>query len=69
MFMESERTPQNRNTAFLNTLGHLDEGNPEELAGEYAGLKSRFPDMNVFGGCCGTDFAHVRQISSALQST
>jgi len=55
--------------SLLNTLGHLDEGNPEELAGEYASLKSRYPDMNVFGGCCGTDFTHVRQISSALQST
>ena len=54
--------------SFLNTLGHLDEGNPEELAGQYASLKSRYPDMNVFGGCCGTDFTHVRQISSALQS-
>ena len=55
--------------SFLNTLGHLDEGNREELAGEYASLKSRFPDMNVFGGCCGTNFTHVRKISSALQRT
>jgi S-methylmethionine-dependent homocysteine/selenocysteine methylase len=55
--------------SILNTLGHLDEGNPEELAGEYASLKSRYPNMNVFGGCCGTDFTHVRQISSALQRT
>jgi len=53
----------------LNTLAGLDEGDPEELAGEYAGLKSRFPDMNVFGGCCGTDYTHVRQICSALQRT
>ena len=53
----------------LNTLGDLDEGNPDELAGEYASLKTRFPDMNVFGGCCGTDYTHLRQISSALQRT
>lgn len=55
--------------SMLNTLGHLDEGNPEELAGEYASIKSRFPHMNVFGGCCGTDFNHVRRISSELQRT
>jgi S-methylmethionine-dependent homocysteine/selenocysteine methylase len=55
--------------SMLNTLGHLDEGNPDELAGEYASLKSRFPHMNVFGGCCGTDFNHVRRISSELQRT
>ena len=53
--------------SFLNTLGHLDEGEPDELAAEYANLQARFPHMNVFGGCCGTDFSHVRKISSALQ--
>lgn len=50
----------------LNTLGQLDEGNSEELADEYAGLKAAFPQLNVFGGCCGTDFTHVRRISAAL---
>ena len=53
--------------SLLNTLDHLEEGDPDELAGEYARLHSRFPHMNVFGGCCGTDYAHVRKISSALQ--
>lgn len=53
--------------SFLNTLGHLDEGDPDELAGEYASIKARFPHMNVFGGCCGTDFSHVQKIGSALQ--
>jgi S-methylmethionine-dependent homocysteine/selenocysteine methylase len=51
----------------LDTIDHLDEGDPAELAGEYAALRSRFPHMNVFGGCCGTDFLHVRKISAALQ--
>jgi len=55
--------------SLLSTLDHLDEGEPDALAAEYASLKSRFPHMNVFGGCCGTDFSHVRKISSALQST
>ena len=55
--------------SILNTLGNLDEGNPDELAGEYASLKSRLPHLNVFGGCCGTDFNHVRRISSELQRT
>ena len=52
--------------SFLNLLGQLDEGDPDELASEYASLRSQFPDMNVFGGCCGTDFSHVRKISSAI---
>ena len=45
----------------------LDEGDPDELAGQHASLKARFPHINVFGGCCGTDFTHVGKISSALQ--
>lgn len=53
--------------SFLNTLGHLDEGDADELAGEYADLKARFPHMNVFGGCCGTDFTHLQKISQRLQ--
>jgi S-methylmethionine-dependent homocysteine/selenocysteine methylase len=52
----------------LSQLDHLDEGDPDELAEQYAGLKSSFPHLNVFGGCCGTDFAHVRKISDALRA-
>lgn len=54
---------------FLSLTNDLDEGDPDDLAEHYVRLKSRFPHLNVFGGCCGTDFSHVRKISSALQST
>lgn len=50
----------------LCQLGHLEEGNPDELAGQYRDLKTAFPRMNVFGGCCGTDFVHVEKIGEAL---
>jgi S-methylmethionine-dependent homocysteine/selenocysteine methylase len=50
----------------LCQLGHLEEGNPDELAGQYRDLKTAFPKMNVFGGCCGTDYAHVEKIGRAL---
>ncbi len=50
----------------LCQLGHLEEGNPKELAAQYRALKQRFPDMNVFGGCCGTDVVHVELIGQAL---
>jgi len=52
----------------LSLTDHLDEGDPDELARHYAELKFRFPHMNVFGGCCGTDFRHVHKISTALQA-
>ncbi len=50
----------------LCQLGHLEEGNPDELAGQYRDLRTAFPKMNVFGGCCGTDFVHVEKIGKAL---
>lgn len=50
----------------LCQLGHLEEGNPDELAGQYRDLKTAFPQMNVFGGCCGTDCVHVEKIGRAL---
>jgi len=52
----------------LCQLGHLEEGNPDELAGQYLDIKTRFPKMNVFGGCCGTDFVHVEKIGKAVMA-
>ena len=50
----------------LCQLGHLEEGNPDELALQYSALKQSYPWMNVFGGCCGTDYLHVEKIARAL---
>jgi S-methylmethionine-dependent homocysteine/selenocysteine methylase len=50
----------------LCKLGHLEEGNPDELAGQYSDIRRSFPNMNVFGGCCGTDFVHVDKIAAAV---
>ncbi|WP_321342331.1 homocysteine S-methyltransferase family protein [Breoghania sp.] len=50
----------------LCQLGHLEEGNPDELADQYRDLKAAFPKMNVFGGCCGTDHLHVEKIGRRI---
>ena len=50
----------------LCQLGHLEEGNPDELAGQYVDIRTTHPNMNVFGGCCGTDYVHVEKIGRAL---
>ncbi|MEH6836563.1 MULTISPECIES: homocysteine S-methyltransferase family protein [Falsihalocynthiibacter] len=50
----------------LCQLGHLDEGNPDELASQYVEIRAAHPNMNVFGGCCGTDYVHVEKIGRAL---
>ena len=38
---------------------------PQELGREYARLKRRLPQLNVFGGCCGTDQRHLEHIAAA----
>jgi S-methylmethionine-dependent homocysteine/selenocysteine methylase len=52
--------------AELDELAEPDAGDPEELGREYAPLKRRLPQLNVFGGCCGTDQRHLEHIAAAL---
>ena len=54
-----------RSHAELNESTELDIGDPAELATHYAQLKSRLPQLNVMGGCCGTDHRHLEQIAVA----
>jgi len=49
--------------AELDESETLDEGDPDELGGEYASLTALLPNLNVFGGCCGTDHRHIRAIA------
>lgn len=49
----------------LNESSDLDDGNPLELASQYAMLLERLPMVNVLGGCCGTDHRHVEAIGCA----
>lgn len=52
--------------AELNEAPELDAGVPSELGKEYAALKIRqLKDLNVMGGCCGTDHRHIEQIALA----
>ena len=53
--------------AELNESPELDIGNPTELGAQHAGLKRKLPQLNVMGGCCGTDLRHVGEIASACR--
>jgi S-methylmethionine-dependent homocysteine/selenocysteine methylase len=53
--------------AELDNAPELDEGDPFELGGQYAELLRRFPQINVLGGCCGTDHRHLECISAACR--
>jgi S-methylmethionine-dependent homocysteine/selenocysteine methylase len=48
--------------AELDEAEELDEGDPVDLARRYAELRQRLPNLNVVGGCCGTDHRHIGEI-------
>jgi S-methylmethionine-dependent homocysteine/selenocysteine methylase len=52
----------------LNDAPDLDDGDPIELAGEYRDLLHRHPQINVLGGCCGTDRRHIEFIALACRT-
>ncbi|MFN4144092.1 homocysteine S-methyltransferase family protein [Aestuariivirga sp.] len=52
--------------AELDEATELDDGNPLELAADYAALRALHPQVTVFGGCCGTDHRHIEEISAAV---
>ncbi len=55
--------------AELDASTELDAGNPEELGDFYRQLRAILPNLNVYGGCCGTDLRHVEAICEhCLQS-
>jgi S-methylmethionine-dependent homocysteine/selenocysteine methylase len=56
-----------RSHAELDAAPDLDAGDPAELGAQYAAIRNRFPWVNVFGGCCGTDHRHIEQICHACK--
>ena len=55
-----------RSHAELDEATELDEGDPGDLGARYADLTAALPNLNVFGGCCGTDHRHVAAIAGAV---
>jgi S-methylmethionine-dependent homocysteine/selenocysteine methylase len=49
----------------LDEAEDLDAGDPADLGARYAALAAKLPNLNVVGGCCGTDHRHVKAISAA----
>jgi S-methylmethionine-dependent homocysteine/selenocysteine methylase len=55
--------------AELNESETLDVGNPAELGRQHRQLLSRLQNLNVLGGCCGTDHRHVEEICKNVESS
>jgi S-methylmethionine-dependent homocysteine/selenocysteine methylase len=53
--------------AELDEATELDRGNPQELGNDYKRLRDTFKHLNVFGGCCGTDEEHVKEIVNQIK--
>ncbi len=53
--------------AELDEMEELDIGDVIELSDCYRRLKSHLPNLNIFGGCCGTDHHHIHKIALAIQ--
>lgn len=51
----------------LCKLGHLEDGDPVELGIQMADIARRFPQMDVWGGCCGTDHRHLTEIARSVK--
>ncbi len=54
--------------AELDEAEELDMGDPDELGRQYAELRRRFPQINVLGGCCGTDHRHIERIGLSCKA-
>ena len=53
--------------AELDEATELDRGNPGELGMAHQKLRAAFHQLNVFGGCCGTDDEHVMAIAGQVK--
>ncbi|MEM9507768.1 MAG: homocysteine S-methyltransferase family protein [Cyanobacteria bacterium P01_E01_bin.35] len=54
--------------AELDQAEELDDGNPVELAIQYQKLHALLPNLNILGGCCGTDIRHIEEICKGALS-
>jgi methionine synthase I (cobalamin-dependent) len=48
----------------LCQIGHLEEGDPQQLGLLMGDLARRFPHFDVWGGCCGTWEKHLGEIAT-----
>jgi S-methylmethionine-dependent homocysteine/selenocysteine methylase len=49
--------------AELDEATELDEGDPYDLSDELDEIRQNLPNINILGGCCGTDHRHIEQIA------
>jgi homocysteine S-methyltransferase len=53
--------------AELDVMTSLDSGDPADFGERHRRLRAKLPNLNVVGGCCGTDQRHVAALRDAWQ--
>jgi S-methylmethionine-dependent homocysteine/selenocysteine methylase len=51
----------------LCQIGHLETGDPPDLADRMAKLAMHYPHIDIWGGCCGTWDVHLDDIASRIR--
>jgi homocysteine S-methyltransferase len=54
--------------AELDEATELDDGDPVEQGAEVARLLHAHPALSIAGGCCGSDFRHMREIAARIRA-
>lgn len=54
--------------AELDDATELDDGDPQELGEQVARLVRMHPNLSVVGGCCGSDFRHMREMAAGISA-
>jgi len=50
----------------LDNSTKIDDGNLEELSQDYVFLRKQLLNLNILGGCCGTDERHIEAICNKI---
>jgi len=48
-------------------LNHLEDGDPVELGQQMGDLANRYPQLDIWGGCCGTWHTHLGEIAQNVK--
>ncbi|MBX3356388.1 MAG: homocysteine S-methyltransferase family protein [Phycisphaeraceae bacterium] len=50
----------------MNEAAALDAGDPDQCGQDHKTLRAQIPQLNVLGGCCGTDQRHVEAMCKSV---
>lgn len=51
----------------LCKIGHLEDGDPQDLGARMGDLARRYPHIDIWGGCCGTWDRHLNEIAQNVR--